>query len=154
METPPDASPAPRSRVEPGLCVPEGTTLLHIGPPKTATTAVQGAFWAARESAAAQGLYYPGRNRHSAGAVLAALNVGGFFSSTGTPPLDRWIELRGQVESSTAARLLISSEFWADATSEDIARLVPLLRRPNIHVVITLRPLVLFIWCWAEQMPK
>jgi hypothetical protein len=33
------------------LLVPEGTRLLHIGPPKTATTTVQGALGAARDDA-------------------------------------------------------------------------------------------------------
>ena len=40
-----------------------GTRLLHIGPHKTGTTAVQGALHLARERLAAEGVVYPGRGR-------------------------------------------------------------------------------------------
>src|SRR5207249_2973145 len=47
------------------LLLPEGTRLVHIGPPKTGTTAVQGAFHARRREVLAQGVRYAGRSRHS-----------------------------------------------------------------------------------------
>jgi hypothetical protein len=40
-----------------------GARLLHIGPHKTGSTAVQGAFHLARERLAAQGVVYPGQGR-------------------------------------------------------------------------------------------
>ena len=38
-----------------------GTRLLHIGPHKTGTTAIQGALHLARERLTAEGVVYPGR---------------------------------------------------------------------------------------------
>ena len=48
-----------------------GTRLLHIGPHKTGTTAVQGALHLARERLAARGVVYPGRGRQPLWPILA-----------------------------------------------------------------------------------
>ena len=48
-----------------------GTRLVHIGPHKTGTTAIQGALHLARERLAAQGVVYPGRGRQPLWPVLA-----------------------------------------------------------------------------------
>ena len=48
-----------------------GTRLLHIGPHKTGSTAVQGAFHLARERLAAQGVVYPGRGKQPLWPILA-----------------------------------------------------------------------------------
>ena len=136
-------SAEPRDLVNDGsLLVPEGTTVVHIGPPKTATTAVQGAFWAAREDVARQGVDYPGRSRHSAAAAIAALGRPGMFSDSDQPATKRWDTLRGEIVGSTLPRVVLSSEFLADATSDQIGPLLDQVRRANVHVVITLRPLV------------
>jgi hypothetical protein len=54
--------------------LPDGTRLVHIGPHKTGTTTLQGAFHLARHAASEQGVHYVGRNRqpiHAAQAVAA-----------------------------------------------------------------------------------
>jgi len=48
-----------------------GSRLLHIGPHKTGTTAIQGALHLARERLAAEGVVYPGRGRQPLWPVLA-----------------------------------------------------------------------------------
>jgi hypothetical protein len=52
--------------------LPAGTRLLHIGPHKTGTTAVQGALFAAKEEMARHGVDFPAHSRHPIEAVLAA----------------------------------------------------------------------------------
>jgi hypothetical protein len=122
------------------LLLPEGTRLLHIGPHKTGTTAVQGAFHLARERLAEHGVAYAGRDRQ---ALLAALAV------TNRPPLlggplpkaDHWDALVQDVQQSTASRVVISSEFFADTGRAALPMVVESLGGDHIHIVVTLRPL-------------
>ena len=44
-----------------GLLLPERSRIVHIGPHKTGTTAIQGAFAGARDQLGAYGLHYPGK---------------------------------------------------------------------------------------------
>ncbi len=48
-----------------------GTRLLHIGPHKTGTTAVQGAFHIGRERLGTEGVFYPGQGRQPLWPILA-----------------------------------------------------------------------------------
>ena len=123
------------------LLLPEGTRLVHIGPPKTGTTAVQGAFHARRREVLAQGVRYAGRSRHSGAAVLAVGGRPSFQRDTGPPPMRRWTDLAREVRRATEARVLLSSEFFADVEPDRIPRIVDDLERERLHVVVTLRPL-------------
>src|SRR5262245_50160829 len=73
---------------------PAGSRILHIGPPKTGTTALQASCWAARASLLAQGVRYAGGRQHAA---LPARAVTGRPTITGTrrevPPIGHWTEL-------------------------------------------------------------
>ncbi len=126
--------------VDDPLLLPARTRLVHIGPPKTATTAIQGAFHGARAAIEAQGVHYVGRKRHSGSAVQAVLGRPGFFTE-GTPPIRLWDALVRETRSSTAGHVVLSSEFFAEAPAEMIPRIVTDLGADTIHVVITLRPL-------------
>ena len=135
-----------RERMEPtadrdALVLPEGTRLIHIGPPKTGTTALQGAFHAARAAAEAQGVHYAGRHRHSMSAIQAVLGRTGFFTAAGPPPIKHWHNLAREIRRSSAKRVVLSSEFFADATPESIHTVVDDLGPEQVHVVVTLRPL-------------
>ena len=123
------------------LLLPEGTRLVHIGPPKTGTTAVQGAFHARRREVLAQGVRYAGRSRHSGAAVLAAAGRPSFQRDSGPPPMRRWNGLAGEIRRATEPRVLLSSEFFADVEPDRIQRIVDDLGRDRLHVVVTLRPL-------------
>jgi hypothetical protein len=123
------------------LRVPEGALLLHIGPPKTGTTTVQGAFHACRAAVLAQGVRYLGRARHSGSGVLAVTGRPSFQRDSGAPPIRRWEELAREARSADEARLLLSSEFFADAEPPAIDRIVADLGRQRLRVVVTLRPL-------------
>jgi hypothetical protein len=124
------------------LLLPEGTRLVHIGPPKTGTTAVQGAFHAARKAARAQGVRYAGNVRHSAGAVLAVTGRPSFFQTSKPPDMRMWNSLVRSIRNARQPRVVLSSEFFADAKPDVIPRIVDDLDRSRIHIVVTLRPLV------------
>jgi hypothetical protein len=123
------------------LRLPDGTILVHIGPPKTGTTAVQGAFHARRREVLAQGVRYAGRSRHSGAAVNAVIGRPSFTRDSGSPPMSRWNALVSDVRGAREPYVLVSSEFFADAEADRIPRIVDDLGRGRVHVVVTLRPL-------------
>ncbi len=120
--------------------MPEGSLLLHIGPPKTGTTSLQAAFWAARDAALAQGVRYAGWSRHSGRAAMAVAK-----SSPGVkdrPEIRQWDALVDQVRRAREPRVVLSSEHLSYAKPPAISRVVGDLEPRLIHVVVTLRPLV------------
>jgi len=126
--------------------LPDGARLLHIGPHKTGTTALQAAFHLARDRAAAQGVHYASYGRQPVTAVMAVLGRGGTRSSTGRPPnIRHWRWLVGEIRRSNAPRVVLSSEFFADADDDAIRRVVADLDPSRIHVAVTLRPLARII---------
>ncbi|GAA2757794.1 hypothetical protein GCM10009872_31540 [Actinopolymorpha rutila] len=121
--------------------MPTGTRLLHIGPHKTGTTAVQAALFEIRDQLAERGIYYPSYDRHPMHAVLA---VTGRHSMMGDdPPKGRhWDRLLAEVTAADDQTGVISSEFFSEAAPDAIARIVEDLGGERVHVVVTLRPLV------------
>ena len=131
---------APTPDLEPAL-LPDGARLIHIGPPKTGTTAIQGAFHAAREAAESQGVHYAGRNRHSVSAAHAIVGRPSFYSVDTPPDLSHWKRLVSEVDGAGDRRVVISSEFFADAKPEVVRTIVNDLDASRAQVVVTLRPL-------------
>ncbi len=121
--------------------LPAGTRLVHIGPHKTGTTAVQAALFEIRADLAERGIYYPSYDRHPMHAVLAAT---GRHSMMGDDPPKQahWQRLLDEVNAAGDQTGVISSEFFSEAEPEAIARIVEELGGERVHVVVTLRPLV------------
>ncbi|GHI07781.1 hypothetical protein AQI88_34185 [Streptomyces cellostaticus] len=126
------ATPAP---------LPAGTRLLHIGPHKTGTTAIQGALFAAKDTLPQYGVAFPAHSRHPMEAVLAACARPAMMGDTA--PTDRhWTRLLDRVRATGKLASVISSEFFADAPDDGtIARIVRQLGGDRVHVLVTLRPL-------------
>jgi hypothetical protein len=126
------------------LLLPDGTRLVHIGPPKTGTTYLQSAFHSSRAAVSAQGVHYAGPTRQPTAAVQAVLGTPS--PNTGeVPSLGQWHGLVREVKRSKKSRVVISSEFLADATPAAIRTVVDDLDRERVHVVVTLRPLARII---------
>ncbi len=122
------------------LLLPAGTRLIHIGPPKTGTTYLQGAFHGNREAVSAQGVHYAGPTRQPVAAVQAI--VGNASPSTGKVPSMRWWRhLVGEVRRAREPRVVISSEFLSEAKPDTIRTIVEDLGGERVHIVVTLRPL-------------
>lgn len=115
--------------------------LLHVGPPKTGTTALQTALAAAAPELQALGVSYPVRpptTQH--GRAAAALLQRRMAGSASVQPMESWTRLAHRA-SGRVDRLVISSELFADLQPEHIERAADDLGRGDLHVLITLRPL-------------
>ncbi|MFT4219931.1 MAG: sulfotransferase [Microbacterium sp.] len=123
-------------RVDP---VPEGSLVLHIGPPKTGTTTVQSALDNSRATLAAHGVDYPPRIRHPRSAYSAAAHhkVSHIHHPNARA---QWKALATAVRTSPAARVVLSSEALAATAADRVRPAIDDLGRPT-RVVITLRPL-------------
>ena len=135
------------------LLLPEGTRLLHIGPPKTGTTSLQSALFAARPALLAQGVRHAGRARNSASAAQAITGRSSMFIGGEVPPISRWERLVHEVQHAPEPRVIISSEFFADAQPDAIRRIVDALDPDRIHVAVTVRPLASILTSqWAQYV--
>jgi hypothetical protein len=117
-----------------------GARLLHIGPHKTGTTAIQGAFHLARERLAAHGVVYAGTDRQPMRATLAVTGRPAMLGES-RPDMAYWDKLVRDVREAGDQRVVISSEFFADGDDATARRVVADLGGPRVHVVVTLRPL-------------
>ncbi len=134
------------------LLVPAGARVLHIGPPKTGTTALQGAFWLARDALPRQGVRYPGRSRHPARPMFAVTRRNPPGASE-PPPAKVWDAFLADVRQDPGARVMVSSEGFAYASEEAITRVVSDLGPDRIQVVVTLRPLGRLLASeWQQQV--
>jgi hypothetical protein len=136
--------------------VPRGGRILHIGPHKTGTTALQGAFHSARDRLPAYDVVYAGTKRQPVSAALAKIGVE-FPGPAGTPVrehldvflqrdrpgMERWRRLLEQCAQAGDRRVVISSEYFSNA-GDDAAREVvaELGGGERVQVVVTLRPLL------------
>lgn len=123
---------------KPDLQLPLGSRMLHIGPPKTGTTYTQGAMYEVKDQLERHGVLYAGRVRHTARAVYS-VTEGRPMVGQPDPNPERWAEIVAEIQASTADRVVLSSEFFADAGPKAIRRIVKDLD-PGLHIVVTLRP--------------
>lgn len=122
------------------LTLEPGARLLHIGPHKTGTTAIQGAFHLARERLAEHGVVYAGADRQPMRATLAVTGRPAMLGES-RPDMAYWDRLVRDIGEAGDQRVVISSEFFADADDAAARRVVADLGGPRVHVVVTLRPL-------------
>jgi hypothetical protein len=136
------AAEGSRSLVADDLPLPEGSRIIHIGPHKTGTTALQAAFWNNRKAVKKQGVHYASNGRHAMTAVLAGIeHISPWTVDKRPPPMWKWERLLNDIRSSNAKRVVLSSEFFADAKPENAARVIQQLDPKRVQVIVTLRPL-------------
>ena len=133
------------------LLLPAATRLVHIGPHKTGTSALQGAFHTSRQQLAEHGVHYAGKELQPG---RAALYVAGQPTLLGerTPQLGDWDELVADVAAAGQQRVVISSEFLSEADDAAAHPVVEELGGTAVHVVVTLRPLSKILPSQWQQM--
>jgi hypothetical protein len=125
---------------------------LHIGLPKTATTYLQTVLWGARDQMLAEGVLLPGRERREH--LWASRVVRGESATRRMPErqLTAWERLRAEI-ADWPGSAVISHEFFAAASAEQVATMVDQLAPAEVHVVVTARePLGLFTASWQESL--
>ncbi|MDQ6526115.1 hypothetical protein RB608_21030 [Nocardioides sp. LHD-245] len=130
--------------------LPAGARILHVGPHKTGTTALQSSLHQARGELEAQGVRYLSRGRHDASAarwVTRRLVVG----SDAAAAERRWERVVAELRSPGPHRRLFSSEFLSDATDDQVDEILDRIGREDLWVVVTLRPLARILSSQYQQ---
>jgi len=134
---------------EPGL-LPERAVLVHVGPYKTGTTALQTSLHAHRAELAAAGVTYPGthhRQMRPSWALLGRSRLG-----NAVVPMAEWDELVAETRAAPG-RVMISSEDFSSAEPTDAAKLVADLGSERVHVLLVARRLDrLLPSSWQERV--
>jgi hypothetical protein len=120
--------------------VPEGSTLLHIGPAKTGSTAVQHAMFQARDRLAEHGVEYIGNRPHEKEAGVVALGLGPAVGRRPARP-ETWRRLVDQIAASTLPRQCLSNEDFGRADDAAIARILDATGAERTHLVYVARRL-------------
>jgi hypothetical protein len=118
--------------------LPDGTHLLHIGPQKTGSTALQLALHHQRERLHELGVVYPGpgvRGRYALGAGL------GYSTPRGArrPTKKAWRRMLAEVHDPSARVVCVSHEAFGRATEQQIAETVAALGGDLPHVLAAAR---------------
>ncbi len=120
------------------LLVPAGTRLLHIGPQKTGTTAIQVAMNRSRAELREHGVVFPGKSTRPRLAVWSLL---GTPDGRPQPRIEHWHGLVREVEEAGDLRVCVSTEDWARTDLEGARQVVSGLGGDRAHVVATARRL-------------
>lgn len=120
------------------MALPDGTHLLHIGPQKTGSTAIQSALHRARAQLLTHGVMYPGPSMRPAEAAGAGL---GFATPTGGPQasIEAWHDLLRQVHEPGHRLVCVSHEAFGRAEAAQAAQVVETLGGDRPHVVAVAR---------------
>ncbi|WP_029149321.1 hypothetical protein [Microbacterium indicum] len=124
----------------PELLLPERSRLLHIGLPKTGTTALQRTAVARHGALKRAGVLYPRglTNRHDHLMPVASLMGMRLAETDGVPGPEHWSDLRRRVDSETERRVWISHE-WIAESDDDQARRFRDELGEDLHVVVSVR---------------
>ncbi|MEP9362461.1 hypothetical protein ABLE68_05805 [Nocardioides sp. CN2-186] len=120
------------------LLLPENAVLLHIGPFKTGSTALQSALWARRDEMAPYGVAYPGRWRRLFGVGHALMR----WAPRGhaVPDVSVWDEFAAQVRALDDVRVCLSTEdFGRLQKIERSRKIAEDLGADRLHIVYVAR---------------
>jgi hypothetical protein len=115
--------------------LPEGTRLLHIGPHKTGSTAIQVALFEARDELARYGVYVPGgaRRRREASQELFAARP------SFAVPLPLWTALAAEIAGAGDLRVCVSDELFGKARRRTVRKIVDDLGGQHAHILAVAR---------------
>ena len=135
------------------LLLPRGTRLLHIGPHKTGSTAIQVSLHERRQQLLDHGVVYAGHGRRDRRAGWA-LGLAGLPLGTERPPVKHWRQLVGQVqEAGPEVRVCVSNEDFARADDATARTIAEELGGGAAHVVAVARRLDRFLPSqWQERV--
>lgn len=134
------------------LLLPQGARLVHIGPHKTGSTAVQVSLAEARPRLPEFGARYPGKGARNRRAGWA-LGLPGRRAGTEPPPIEVWERFARKVSEAGPHRVCVSNEDFGRANAEQAARIVEDLGGDSVHVVAVARRLDRYLPSqWQERI--
>lgn len=134
------------------LLVPAGARLVHIGPHKTGSTAIQVALHEVRDSLPDHGVCYPGPGTRARKAGWS-LGLPGRPAGTAKPPIRHWRRMVKDVREAGSLRVCVSNEDFGRADEATAARIVEDLGGPAVHVVAVARRLDRYLPSqWQERV--
>jgi uncharacterized protein YbaA (DUF1428 family) len=133
------------------LQLPAGAVLVHIGPYKTGSTAIQTTLALHRDDMAPYGVLYPGDGHRQMRPTWALIGRGA--SGVSDVPMSEWDELAAAVRGDSESRVVVSSEDLASAKVDHARKLVDDLGADRVHVLVVVRRLdKLFPSAWQERV--
>ncbi|NCC94764.1 MAG: hypothetical protein EOM10_16105, partial [Opitutae bacterium] len=137
------------------------TLYLHIGAPKTGSTALQRGLADSRESLLESGILYPEAASRAGGHHDLAFLLHGRYPEWAIPqdaPLETlWAELEAEVGAHSGDVILSSENFYLYPAPEALARLMEAsepFRRFRVRVVVYVRPQEAAVESWYNQAVK
>ena len=131
--------------------LPPGAVLVHVGPYKTGTSAIQMALHQRRQELTGHGVCYPGtayRHMRPSAAVLGRSPRG-----VGKVPMEEWRALVDEVHAAPTSRAVVSSEAFCSAGPDQVTQIVSDLGPERVHVVAVARRLdKLLPSVWQERV--
>ena len=118
--------------------IPEGSVLLHIGPQKTGSTAIQESLHNAREQLAELGVFYPGPYRRPIEAGWAVLGLGAPLGRP-EPRMETWNTLVDNLHASSLPRRILSNEDLSRGSEAVVERIVRDVGADDIHLLYVAR---------------
>jgi len=113
--------------------------LLHVGMPKSGTTAIQHAAASRRPTLLDHGVRYPGTaHNHSKASYAVGRRGRGWGNAGGETSMASWEHLVRETREETERRVLVSHEFFAECEPEIVEQIVQDLGG-DVHVVFTMR---------------
>ncbi len=136
-----------------GPTLPEGSRLVHIGPHKTGSTAIQVALQEARAELDQHRVVYASGRGHRPDKAGWALGIRGRPAGSEQPPMKHWKALVREVSDAGDQRVCVSNEDFGRATPQQIKRLVRDLGGDAVHVVAVARRLDRYLPSqWQERV--
>ncbi|MBB6627435.1 hypothetical protein H5V45_08885 [Nocardioides sp. KIGAM211] len=137
-----------------GSLLPEGARLVHIGPHKTGSTAIQMAFFHAPEGLLEEhGVRYATGVRHRPDKAGWALGLDGHPAGAAKPPAMRWDQLVEKVTTAGRRRVCVSNEDFGRAFPQQVERIVSDFGRDQVHVISVARRLDRYLPSqWQERV--
>jgi hypothetical protein len=131
--------------------LPPDAVLIHIGPYKTGSTAIQTTLALHREDMAPHRVVYPGDGHRQMRPTWALIGRGA--SGVSAVPMTEWDELAAEVRAAAGSRVVISSEDLASAKVDQARRLAEDVGADRVHVLVVVRRLdKLFPSSWQERV--
>ncbi|MGL5824326.1 MAG: hypothetical protein ACRCYU_05745 [Nocardioides sp.] len=132
--------------------LPEGVRLVHIGPHKTGSSAIQVSLHRARQELAQHGVHYAGVGTRPKRAAWA-LGIRGKPATAAPLNIRYWQALVDEVADAPGTRVCVSNEDFGRATLAQIERVVKDLGGDRVHVVAVARRLDRYLPSqWQERV--